>query len=305
MNKIILFYKYVAIQYPKQIMKWQQEICKNLQLVGRILISHEGINGTLGGSVENLDEYKNIMSAHELFGNIDFKESAGGPECFPRLSVKVRDEAVSLGIPYDQLTPRNAGQHLTPAETHQLITENPQDLVILDARNNYEWEIGRFKDAITPDIENFRDLPQYLDKNLDQFADKQVLMYCTGGIRCERASAYLNEKNIAKKVYQMDGGIHRYVEQYPEGFFRGKNYVFDGRIAVKINDDILGSCYLCTKPSDDYHNCLNASCNKHFICCGDCINMYDKTCSQNCETLIQEKKVQIRPEFNKICSLTK
>lgn len=305
MNKIILFYKYIEIPYPKQVMKWQQELCKGLELKGRVLISHEGINGTLGGSVENLDAYKNQMSAHELFGNIDFKESDGGPECFPRLSVKVRNEAVSLGIPYDQLTPKNTGQHLTPQETHTLLSENPKDLVILDARNNYEWAIGRFENAITPDIENFRDLPHYLDQNLDQFKDKQVLMYCTGGIRCERATAYLNEKNIAKKVYQIDGGIHRYVEQYPDGFFRGKNYVFDGRISVKINDDILGSCAICAQPCDDYYNCLNAMCNKHFISCNPCIEKLSKTCSQQCQTLIAENRVNTRPEFSKVCSLEK
>lgn len=299
MNNIILFYKYVAIQYPKQTMKWQQEICQNLALTGRILISHEGINGTLGGSSENIDEYVNMMLSHELFGGIDFKKSSGGPECFPRLSVKVRDEAVALGIPYDKLTPRNGGQHLTPQETHALITENPEDLVILDARNNYEWKIGRFENAITPDIKNFRDLPQYLDENLDQFKDKQVLMYCTGGIRCERATAYLNEKNVAKKVYQIEGGIVRYAEQYPEGYFRGKNYVFDARIAVKINDDILGSCLLCKQPCDDYHNCLNALCNKHFIACYDCVNAFNKTCSQSCQMLIAENKACVRPEFNK------
>jgi len=299
MNKIILFYKYIDIQYPKQIMKWQQELCQKLQLKGRILISNEGINGTLGGSMQNIDDYKESMNSHELFNNIDFKESSGGPECFPRLSVKVRNEAVSLGIPYDQLTPRNAGQHLNPQQTHDLITQNPTDLVILDARNDYEWEVGRFTNAITPDIENFRDLPQYLDQNLDQFKDKQVLMYCTGGIRCERASAYLNEKNVAKKVYQMDGGIHRYAEQYPDGFFRGKNYVFDSRITVKINNDILGSCALCSLPCDDYHNCLNASCNKHFICCTNCINIYAKTCSKNCQSLIEENKVCLRPDFIK------
>src|SRR5690242_10543976 len=106
MNKIILFYKYVDITYPKQIMKWQKEICTQLQLKGRVLISHEGINGTLGGSVENLEQYKQLMTEHELFGNIDFKESPGSAECFPRLAVKVRNEAVSLGIPYDTLTPR-------------------------------------------------------------------------------------------------------------------------------------------------------------------------------------------------------
>jgi len=299
MNKIILFYKYIAIEYPKQVMKWQHEICQNLNLMGRILISHEGINGTLGGSMENLDEYKKIMSAHELFENIDFKESTGGPECFPRLSVKVRNEAVSLGIPYDQLTPHNTGKHLNPDETHALISQNPEDLVILDARNDYEWAIGRFKDAITPPIENFRDLPKYLDENLDQFKDKQVLMYCTGGIRCERASAYLNEKNIAKKVYQMDGGIHRYVEQYPDGFFRGKNYVFDGRVSVRINKDILGACSICAQPCDDYYNCLNAMCNKHFICCISCIQKYQEACSEQCQILLKENKVKPRPAFAK------
>jgi predicted sulfurtransferase len=297
MNKIILFYKYISIEYPKQIMKWQREICQNLGLKGRILISHEGINGTLGGLTQNLDEYKNLMSSHELFNNIDFKESAGGAECFPRLSVKVRDEAVALGIPYDQLTPRNAGQHLTPQETHELLTNKPDDLIVLDTRNDYEWAIGRFKDAITPNIENFRDLPHYLDENLDTFKDKQVLMYCTGGIRCERATAYLNEKNVAKKVYQIQGGIHRYVEQYPDGFFRGKNYVFDGRVAVRINDDVLGSCSICAQPCDDYYNCLNAMCNKHFISCADCIQTYNEACSENCKTLIAENKVNTRPYF--------
>jgi UPF0176 protein len=299
MNKIILFYKYISIEYPKQIMKWQHEICQNLGLKGRILISHEGINGTLGGLAENIDEYKNLMSTHELFGDIDFKESSGGAECFPRLSVKVRDEAVALGIPYDQLTPRNGGQHLTPQETHELLTNKPDDLIILDTRNDYEWAIGRFKDAITPNIENFRDLPHYLDANLDAFKDKQVLMYCTGGIRCERATAYLNEKNVAKKVYQIQGGIVRYAEQYPDGFFRGKNYVFDGRVAVRINDDVLGSCSICAQPCDDYYNCLNAMCNKHFISCADCIQTYNEACSENCKTLIDEKKVNIRPHFTR------
>src|SRR5690606_11065965 len=164
MNKLLLYYKYVDIKYPKQVVKWQQTVCTELGLKGRILISHEGINGTLGGAAENTERYKKLMSEHELFGEIDFKESDGGPECFPRLSVKVRNEAVSLGIPYDQLTPRNGGQHLTPEQTHELIKQNPENLVIFDARNNYESAIGKFTNALTPDIKNFRDLPAYLDK---------------------------------------------------------------------------------------------------------------------------------------------
>src|SRR5436190_5715214 len=169
MNTILLYYKYITIKYPKQIVKWQQTVCAELGLRGRILISHEGINGTLGGTVENTNRYKKLMSEHELFGEIDFKESEGGPECFPRLSVKVRNEAVSLGIAYNQLTPRNAGQHLTCEQAHELMTQNPDDLIILDARNNYESKIGKFNNAIIPDIHNFRDLPTYLDANLEQF----------------------------------------------------------------------------------------------------------------------------------------
>jgi predicted sulfurtransferase len=300
MDKILLYYKYITIEYPKQIVKWQQQVCKELGLKGRVLVSHEGINGTVGGTQDNTERYKILMSKHELFNDIDFKESNGGPECFPRLTVKVRNEAVSLGIAYNTLTAHTGGQHLSPEETHELISQNPHDLVIFDARNYYEWAIGKFNNALTPDIENFRDLPQYIDTNAEQFKDKQVLMYCTGGIRCERASAYLNEKNIAKKVYQMNGGIHRYVEKYPNGFFRGKNYVFDGRIALKVNEDILGKCLLCTIACDDYHNCLNAQCNKHFIGCAHCIQKFNKTCSQTCQNLLLENKTTTRPLFNKI-----
>ena len=303
MNTIILFYKYIIIQCPKKILEWQQTICNNFNLKGRILISHEGINGTLGGIQNDIDQYIDTMLSHELFNDIDFKKSLGGPECFPRLSIKIRNEAVSLGIPYDQLTPKNGGIHLTPKETHALISENPDDLVIFDARNNYEWEIGRFTNAITAPIKNFRDLPDYLDNNSDLFKNKQVLMYCTGGIRCERATAYLNEKKIAKKVYQIKGGIHRYTEEYPNGFFRGKNYVFDGRISLKINDDILSTCTICKVRCDEYNNCINASCNNHFIACSPCVTSLQKTCSITCKQLITEEKATLRPEFNKINSL--
>ena len=300
MNKIVLYYKYVTVKYPKQVVKWQKEVCQELGFKGRILVSDEGINGTLAGTSQNIERYKKLMSAHELFEGIDFKESNGGPECFPRLSIKVRNEAVSLGIPCNTLTTKNSGKHLSPKETHELIEQNPEDLVILDARNNYESAIGKFQNATTPDIENFRDLPTFLDDNIEQFKDKQVLMYCTGGIRCERATAYLNEKNVAKKVYQIQGGIHRYVEEYPDGFFRGKNYVFDGRIAVKVNDDILGKCALCNGACDDYYNCLNAQCNDHFIGCQTCVATFNGCCSETCKTLIATQQTNIRPVFNKV-----
>jgi len=297
MGTIILFYKYVEIPQPKRFAKWQTKICQELNLKGRVLIAQEGINATLGGSTESIERYKAIMRAHELFGDIDFKENSGSAEDFPRLRVATRPTIVNLGIDPRELTAKDGGKHLTPAQVHELIGSKPADLVILDARNTVESAVGKFTGAITPEIRYFREFPEYIDNNLELFKDKQVLMYCTGGIRCERASAYLNSKNIAKEVFQVEGGIHRYAEQFPDGYFRGKNYVFDNRIATKVNDDILGSCMLCAAPCDDYVNCLNALCNKHFICCTSCKTSYGNTCSAGCQQLVAEKKAPTRPEF--------
>jgi predicted sulfurtransferase len=294
MGKILLFYKYIYITYPEQIRKWQERLCKQLNLKGRILIAHEGINGTLGGTLDALNDYKKEVDSHPLFGQIDFKESDGDSNYFPRLRIVVRNEVTHLGLDPAIITAKNGGIHLTPEQTHNLLKNAPQDLIIFDARNNYESRIGAFENALKPDIKNFRDLPEYIDNNLDLFKDKEVLMYCTGGIRCERGSAYLKSKNVAKKVYQIEGGIHRYAEKFPDGFFRGKNYVFDGRIAVKVNDDILGSCELCSTPHDEYTNCLNTVCNKQFIVCEPCIKKLGNTCSAQCFELVQNKKVVVR-----------
>ena len=299
MDKILLFYKYIDIQCPKRVMKWQKKICQDLGLTGRILLGHEGINGTISGNKQNTKHYKRIMNEHNLFGNIDFKESNGSTDCFPRMQVKVKNEIVRLGIDPQKITPKQGGIHLTTKKTHELIKQNPDDLLILDTRNNFEWKIGHFKGAIKPDIDHFRDLPKYIDNNLEQFKDKNVLMYCTGGIRCERATAYLKSKNIAKEVYQIEGGIHRYVDSYPDGYFRGKNYVFDNRIAIKVNDDVLGTCEICNISCDEYINCLNATCNKHFVCCKKCLATYENTCGATCLELVKQRKVNTRPQFEK------
>lgn len=293
MGKILLFYKYVSIQYPKQIQKWLQKICSDLGLRGRIIVAQEGINGTVGGTCLNTDRFIQLMDKNSLFDSIDFKQDEGDFHHFPRLQIKIKDEIVHFGT-LNPVNIKNTGTHLNPAQAHMFISTKAENLVILDARNNYESAIGKFQGALTPNIENFRDLPAYIDKNLEKFADKEVLMYCTGGIRCEKATAYLQEKNIAKAVYQIEGGIQRYVEQFPEGYFRGKNYVFDGRIAVKVNDDIVGLCYLCNAPCDEYTNCLIASCNRHFICCAACMSAYENCCSNACQELLSDSKIVIR-----------
>lgn len=298
MSKIILFYKYVDIQNVKEIANWQRELCNSLGLTGRIVLATEGINGTLGGQDEEIAKYVEQMNNHPLFGGIDYKESIGiGAEGFPKLKIWQRNEICHLGLDTKKYSPKDGGVHLKPSEVHELIKNNPENLVILDTRNKFEAEVGRFNEAIVPDIRYFRQLPEYLDENEELFKNKKVLMYCTGGVRCERATTYLKSKGIAEEVYQIEGGIHRYIEQYPDGFFRGKNYVFDNRVTVKVNDDILGSCYICKKPNDDFTNCLNAKCNKHYTCCAECKQDYSGTCSRECQSLVKENKVNVRPVF--------
>lgn len=295
MGNIILFYKYIPIEKPNEIINWQRKVCTELNLKGRILIATEGINGTLGGIQEAVDRYVAIMRAHTLFSDVDFKESIGVEDHFPRLRIVLKKEIVNLGINPEDLQATQGGTHLDPAQAHNLIKDKPDDLVILDCRNDFESKIGSFEDAVKAPIKHFRDFPAYVDQHLDLFKDKQVLMYCTGGVRCERGSAYLKTKGVAKEVYQIKGGIHRYVEEFPDGFFRGKNYVFDGRITMQVTDDILTTCSLCPTPCDEYTNCLYATCNKHFICCATCLSTYQNTCSPACYELIYQHHAPKRP----------
>ncbi len=300
MGTIILFYKYISIDDPHGVMRWQQKLTSELGLKGRIILAREGINGTLGGDTERIEQYKNLMLDHPLFTNIDFKEAPGNESAFIKMRIVVKKEIVRMDLDPQQCKAADGGIHLKPRDAHTMISEKPTNLVLLDARNSYESRIGTFAGAITPNIYHFRDLPAYIDNNLEQFKDKKVVMFCTGGIRCERASAYLKSKGVTQEVYQIEGGIHRYIEQFPNGHFRGKNYVFDGRLSVKVTDDILGSCALCGKAYDEYNNCMNASCNKHFIGCPPCIIKYAATCSQKCQELLSTNQVHQRPPRMKV-----
>lgn len=300
MGKILLFYKYVDITYPEQVRKWQERICKKFGLRGRVIVAHEGINGTVGGSLEATELYKAELLSHNLFNDIDVKESEGDSLHFPRLRVVVKREITRLNIDPTQLRAKDGGKHLTPDEVHALLTNKPDNLVILDGRNQYESRIGAFTGAIKPNIEYFSELPGYIDANIEQFKDKQVLMYCTGGIRCERASAYLKSKGVAQEVYQLKGGIHRYLEQYPDGHFRGKNYVFDGRVTIATNEDILTTCDSCGITCDEYTNCMNALCNNQYICCSACLQALKNCCSTQCMELIESGNTVVRKSPKKV-----
>lgn len=297
MGTILLFYKYVNIKHPKQVLKWQRTLCDGLGLTGRIILANEGINGTVGGTIKAANAYKQAMEESVLFQGIDFKDGPGDAKCFPRMRIVVKEEIVNLGIDPEKLTVEQGGKHLTPKATHELLNNKPENLVIIDCRNNYEWKVGNFRDAIKPNIKHFRDFPKYIDEHKSEYKDKEVLMYCTGGIRCERASAYVKQATNAKQVYQVEGGIHRYVEQFPDGHFRGKNYVFDERIAVPVTNEILSNCTLCPVKCDTYTNCWNVGCNAHIIVCNDCIQKYGNTCGQTCSKLLKNKKVKSRIEY--------
>lgn len=295
MNKIILFYKYITIPDPEEAKKWQFGLCTQLNLKGRIIIAQEGINGTLGGSLYELELYMAHMNEHALFEKIDYKDSIGSAQDFPDLQIKIKREICHLGLDPELIQAGDGGEHLSPLEAHKLMQEAPEDLIILDGRNNYESRIGSFIGAIKPDIDHFREFPDYIDAHEELFKDKQVLMYCTGGIRCERASAYVKSKKIAKKVYQITGGIHRYAEDIPEGLFKGKNYIFDARGALPITNDIITTCDFCTQPYDDYSNCLNAYCNKQIISCPECSIQYENTCSDTCREALKNGTAKKRP----------
>lgn len=296
MGRILLFYKYVEIQYPGAIAKWHLKRCKELQLTGRVIIAHEGINGTLGGSLENTQIYIDELTQDPRFQGIDFKEAEGDGTCFPRLRVVVKNEIVNLGLDTEKVTVKDTAIHLTPEQFHEMLNNYSDDMVMIDTRNDYESRVGHFSNSLIPNTKTFREFPEFIEQQKDLLKNKRVLMYCTGGVRCERASAFVKQATQAKEVYQLEGGIHRYIEKYPNGHFRGSNYVFDARVTARVNNDILGTCDICSKQWDQYVNCVNAFCNKHFIGCPECVTRFEESCGQECFDKLKNNEVKRRPK---------
>ncbi|MBI1857313.1 rhodanese-related sulfurtransferase [Candidatus Saccharibacteria bacterium] len=277
MQKIILFYKFVPVADPETVMFWQRNLCERLNLKGRIIISENGINGTLGGQIENIKMYIRDMNKHPLFKKIQYKWSDGNADDFPKLSVKVRKELVTLA-PDEQFNVFNSTKGLKPKQWHEYIDKHP-DVVILDARNDYESEIGAFKgkNVIKPKIKNFRDIKSELDK-LPK--DQPILTYCTGDVRCEYLSAYMKHKGF-DEVYHLDGGIVKYGEEYRDsGHWEGKCFVFDERLNIAFSNKSkdIGICVHCDNQTSNHINCEDKSCNRLVLACVDCA-----TKTNNCE----------------------
>ena len=276
-QKIILYYGFTPLDDPDAIRLWQRTLCEKLSLTGRILISHHGINGTLGGDLDDLRRYVAATKEFPGFRGIDFKWSEGYASDFPRLRVRVRDEIVSFGaaeeLMVDERGVVGGGVHLKPHEIHELVDQRGDDVVFFDARNAFEAAIGRFKNAVVPDVRATRDFASVLESGLfDHLKHKAVVTYCTGGVRCEVLSALMKGCGF-EEVYQLDGGIVRYGEAFgDDGLWEGSLYLFDARMHHEFSDHstVLGACERCGTPTSQYHNCANLACRKLILLCGEC-----------------------------------
>lgn len=278
---ILLYYCYTRIEDPEEFREQHHLLCINLNLRGRIIIAHEGINGTVSGLESDCAEYMRLVKSDSRFANIDFKIEHHHQHAFQKLNVRVKPEIVHSSLRNIDPT-KKTGIHLSPSEFKKI--KDSEDVVLLDVRSNYEHRLGKFKNAVTLDIENFREFPGKI-KELEKYKGKKIITYCTGGIKCEKASAYLLEQGF-ENVYQLHGGIIKYGLEEGGEDFEGKCYVFDNRVATevnKVNPTVLSICYVCKKPSDRMVNCANPECNLHVPICESCGWELEGACSEACK----------------------
>ena len=276
MEKILLYYKFQPIADPEAVRLWQRALCEKLHLKGRIILSTHGINGTVGGDIEDLKSY--VKETKTYFKGIEFKWGEGTRDHFPRLSIKVRDEIVSFGaaeeLKVDAQGVVGGGKHLKPEDVHKLVEEKGEDVVFFDGRNAYEAKVGRFKNAVVPDTRTSKDFVREIESGkYDDLKSKPVVTYCTGGIRCEILSSLMKNRGF-EDVYQMDGGIVKYGQRYgDDGLWEGSLYVFDDRMGVTFSDHAkdIGECIHCGSKTSNYENCALKSCNDLVLICAACL----------------------------------
>lgn len=276
--KIVLFYKFTPLPDPEAIRLWQHTLAAAHNLTGRILISGHGINGTVGGDIADVKKYVRGLRGYAAFKDADVKWADGTGTDFPRLSVKVRREIVTFGVPdevkVDERGVVGGGEHLSPLALHALMSDRGDDVVFFDGRNSFEAQIGRFRDAIVPEVATTRDFVAELDSGrYDHLKSKPVVTYCTGGVRCEVLSALMRNRGF-DEVYQLDGGIVRYGETFGDGgLWEGSLYVFDGRMNVEFSSDAvtLGRCSLCAAPTSRYRNHPDVNGRAQTLVCADCV----------------------------------
>jgi UPF0176 protein len=278
MQKILLYYKFTPIADPLAVKLWQKTLCNGLNLRGRIIVSKQGINGTVGGNIEDLKSYIKSTKEFPGFKGMVFKWSDGGRENFPRMSVRARRELVGFKNSEDEFDVDEngvigGGEHLKPEEVNKMIEEYGDDVVFFDGRNEHEAKIGKFKNAVVPNTNTSRDFIAELESGkFDSIKDKKVISYCTGGIRCEVLSAMMKKRGF-KDVYQIDGGIVKYGEAYgDDGLWEGSLRVFDDRMTIDFSDHAktIGKCTHCSGPTNNFENCAYANCNDLVLICLNC-----------------------------------
>jgi UPF0176 protein len=303
------FYKYAHIGNPQifrdhLFINWDK-----LDVLGRIYVAHEGINAQLSVPASNFNQFKTFLDSISFLKDVRLNIAIEHDnKSFLKLKVKVRPKIVADGLNDATFDVTNKGVHVDAEKFNELI-EDP-NTVLVDMRNHYESEIGHFKNAVTPDVDTFRDSLDIIEKDLqDHKEDKNLVMYCTGGIRCEKASAYYKHKGF-KKVFQLEGGIIEYTRQVNEkgleNKFLGKNFVFDQRRGERISEDIISKCHQCGKPCDTHVNCANEACHLLFIQCDECAEKMENCCSAECQEIIhlpyeEQKRLRAgKPNSNKI-----
>ncbi|WP_338376062.1 rhodanese-related sulfurtransferase [uncultured Flavobacterium sp.] len=279
------FYAYAKIEDPKKFRDDLFVAWNALDALGRIYVAHEGINAQMSIPAENLEAFRETLEVYDFMKGIRLNEAVEQDDhSFLKLTIKVRHKIVADGLNDETFDVTNKGVHLKAKEFNAIL-EDPNTIVV-DFRNHYESEVGHFKGAITPDVETFRESLPIINEQLKDFKEtKNLVMYCTGGIRCEKASAYYKHQGF-KNVFQLEGGIIQYAKQIKEegleSKFIGKNFVFDNRLGERITEDIVSQCHQCGKPCDNHTNCYNDGCHLLFIQCDECKTAMENCCSTEC-----------------------
>ncbi len=276
---ILLFYKFQEIKDIDWFIRNHKRKCNELGIVGKVLVGKEGLNGSVAGTAEQMEDYKEFMHSLEGFGDVWFKEELGNEAPFNKMIVRERKEIVSLHKNVDMDT---KGNYVTPQEFLEGVED--EDTIILDTRNDYEYKLGRFKGSVNPDIKTFREFPEFVEKFKQQVGTKKkIYMFCTGGIRCEKAGRYMEQEGF-EDVHQLHGGIINFCQELPNTAWEGKCFVFDKRLMRDIGqgNEAITNCGNCGEVSDLQRNCKNVPCDDLVIQCNKCQEELHGCCSKEC-----------------------